>query len=100
LLSALALANRIPTFSNNEVAVEAGGLVCYGASGRKVLRRTGYYVKKILDGANAGDLTVEQPIGLELIINLKTAKAWDRNLADPACSRRQGDRIMMPCCGA
>jgi putative ABC transport system substrate-binding protein len=74
-ITALALANRIPTFSNNEVAVEAGGLVCYGASVRKVLRRTGYYVKKILDGANAGDLPVEQPIGLELIINLKTAKA-------------------------
>ena len=74
-ITALALANRIPTFSNNEVAVESFGLVSYGASVRKVLRRTGYYVRRILDGANAGDLPVEQPIGLELIINLRTAKA-------------------------
>ena len=34
----------------------------------------GYYMKKILDGANSGDLPVEQPTKLELIINLKTAK--------------------------
>ena len=37
----------------------------------------GYFVKKILDGAEAGELPVEQPTGLELIINLKTAKALD-----------------------
>ena len=47
----------------------------YSASLRKILRRTGYYVKKILDGANPGDLPVEQPTGLELCINLKNAKA-------------------------
>ena len=47
----------------------------YSASLRKILRRTGYYAKRILDGANAGDLPVKQPTGLELIINLKTAKA-------------------------
>jgi len=37
----------------------------------------GYYVKKILDGAEAGDLPVEQPTELELIVNLKTAHALD-----------------------
>jgi putative ABC transport system substrate-binding protein len=35
----------------------------------------GYYVKKILDGAEAGKLPVEQPTNVELIINLRTAKA-------------------------
>jgi putative tryptophan/tyrosine transport system substrate-binding protein len=74
-ISQLALANQLPTFTNSETAVEAGGLICYGASVRKVLHRMGYYVKKILDGADPGDLPVEQPTGLELIINLKTAKA-------------------------
>jgi putative tryptophan/tyrosine transport system substrate-binding protein len=74
-IAALAIAHRLPTFSNNLVFVEAGCLMSYSASLRKILRRTGYYVKKILDGANAGDLPVEQPTGLELFINLKTAKA-------------------------
>jgi putative ABC transport system substrate-binding protein len=74
-IAALAIAHRLPTFSNNLVFVEAGCLMSYSASLRKILRRTGYYVKKILDGANPGDLPVEQPTGLELSINLKTAKA-------------------------
>jgi len=74
-IAALAIAHRLPTFSNNVVFVEAGCLMSYSASLRKILRRTGYYVKKILDGANPGDLPVEQPTGLELFINLKTAKA-------------------------
>ena len=73
-ITELALANRLPTFTNSETAVEAGGLICYGASVRKVLGRMGYYMKKILDGANPADLPVEQPTKLELIINLKTAK--------------------------
>jgi putative ABC transport system substrate-binding protein len=74
-ISQVALANLIPTFSTSDLTVETGGLVRYGASVRKVLRRTGYYVKKILDGANAGDIPVEQPTGVELVINLKTSKA-------------------------
>lgn len=74
-IAALAIAHRLPTFSNNLVFVEAGCLMSYSASLRKILRRTGYYVRRILDGANAGDLPVEQPTGLELFINLKTAKA-------------------------
>ena len=41
----------------------------------KILRRTGYYVKKIIDGVEAGELPVEQPIELELIVNQKTANA-------------------------
>jgi hypothetical protein len=49
-------------------------LIGYAASVRKVLHRMGYCVKKILDGANPGDLPGEQPTKLELIINLKTAK--------------------------
>jgi putative ABC transport system substrate-binding protein len=74
-IAAFATAHRLPTFSNNSVFVEAGCLMSYSASLQKILRRTGYYAKKILDGANPGDLPVEQPTGLELIINLKTAKA-------------------------
>jgi len=49
-------------------------LIGYGASVRKALHRMGCCVKKILDGANPGELPGEQPTKLELIINLKTAK--------------------------
>jgi putative ABC transport system substrate-binding protein len=73
-LAELAAARRLPLFSTSSLFSEAGCLVSYGASVNKVLRRTGYFVKKILDGAEAGELPVEQPTEVELIINLKTAK--------------------------
>jgi len=76
-LAELALAHRLPLFSTSSLFAEAGSLISYGASVNKVLRRMGYYVKKILDGAEAGDLPVEQPTELELIVNLKTAHALD-----------------------
>jgi len=47
----------------------------YEASQPAIYRRLGFYVDKILNGANPGDLAVEQPTKFELIINLKTAKA-------------------------
>ena len=74
-LAEVAVAHRLPLFSTSSLFVEAGGLISYGASVNKVLRRMGYYVKKILDGAEAGELPIEQPTGIELIVNLKTAKA-------------------------
>jgi putative tryptophan/tyrosine transport system substrate-binding protein len=42
---------------------------------RQLFIKSAYYVKKILEGANPGDLPVEQPTRIELWINLKTAKA-------------------------
>jgi putative ABC transport system substrate-binding protein len=86
-ISQVALANLIPTFSTSDLTVETGGLVRYGASVRKVLRRTGYYVKKILDGANAGDIPVEQPTGVELVINLKTSKALGLAISEALLNR-------------
>jgi putative ABC transport system substrate-binding protein len=91
-ITELALANRLPTFTNNEWSVETSGLICYGAPVRKVLHRMGYYMKKILDGANPGDLPVEQPTKLELIINLKTAKTLGIEIPPTLLAR--ADRVI------
>jgi ABC-type uncharacterized transport system substrate-binding protein len=91
-IAALAQMHRLPLFSTSPLIVEAGGLVSYGASVYKILRRTGYYVKKILDGVDPVDLPIEQPTGLELIINLKTAKMLGIEI--PATLLSRADRVI------
>ena len=74
-ISALALTYRLPTIAQLPEYAEAGALMGYGQSRREAYRRTAKYVKKILDGAKPGDLPVEQPTKVELVINLKTARS-------------------------
>ena len=52
-----------------------GGLLSYGFNGPDIFRRAATYVDRILRGANPAELPVQFPTKLELIINLKTAKA-------------------------
>ena len=67
--------DRIPSFATSSIFAELGGLMAYGASRRQLFIRAAYFVKKILDGANPGDLPVEQPRQIELMLNMTTAKA-------------------------
>jgi putative tryptophan/tyrosine transport system substrate-binding protein len=71
----LALARRLPTIVYLKEPLEAGALISYGPSAPLLYRRAGYFIDKILNGANPADLPVEQPTKFELLINLKTAKA-------------------------
>ena len=70
----LALKSRLPSVYTNRDAIDAGGLMYYGADEAESYRRVAYYVDRILKGAKPDDLPVEQPTKFELVINLKTAK--------------------------
>jgi putative ABC transport system substrate-binding protein len=69
-----ALKSRLPSAYDIREAVDAGGLMSYGADLADRYRRVAYYVDRILKGAKPADLPVEQPRKFELVINLKTAK--------------------------
>jgi putative tryptophan/tyrosine transport system substrate-binding protein len=71
----LAASHRLPTMYVFREAVEAGGLMCYGADIPDLSRLAAKYVAKILKGAKPGDLPVQQPTKFELVINLKAANA-------------------------
>jgi putative ABC transport system substrate-binding protein len=73
-IAGLALKTRLPSMYGNREAVDAGGLMYYGADLVDSYRRVAYYVDRILKGAKPADLPVEQPTKFELVINLKTAK--------------------------
>jgi putative ABC transport system substrate-binding protein len=66
---------RLPCISAYREITTNGGLMSYGRNVAKGFRRAATYVDKILKGANPADLPVEQPTILEVVINLKTAKA-------------------------
>jgi putative ABC transport system substrate-binding protein len=70
----LAAQSRLPAIYNHSQYVVDGGLMTYGPSLPDLDRRAATYVDKILKGAKAADLPVEQPTKFEFIINLKAAK--------------------------
>ena len=74
-INTLALAARLPTMHGYRDYVEAGGLMSHGANLPDLFRRSADYVDKILRGAKAGDIPVEQPTKFDFIVNLTTAKA-------------------------
>ena len=72
-IAELAITNRLPSIGFREYC-EAGGMVAYGVDFPHIWRRAAVFVDKILKGAKAADLPVEQATRFEFIINLKTAK--------------------------
>ena len=73
-IALLAATTRLPAVYGYREHVDDGGLISYGVDLRACFRRGAYYVQKILNGVAPGDLPIEFPTKLELVINLKTAK--------------------------
>ena len=66
---------RLPAIFGYSEFAEAGGLMSYGVSYRAYYRRVARYIDAVLKGAKPGDLPVEQPTKIELVVNLKAAQA-------------------------
>lgn len=77
-----AAGERLPTMYGIREFVAEGGLISYGVNLPAIYRRAASFVDKILKGANPGDLPIEQPTILELIINQRTAKAIDLTIPE------------------
>src|SRR5262245_57850645 len=91
-INTLAVGARLPTIYGGREYVTAGGLMSYGPNFQDLYRRAANYVDKILRGAKAGDLPVEQPTKFDFIINLTTAKALALDV--PAAVLARADEVI------
>ena len=91
-LGILAVGARLPTMHGNRENVDAGGLISYGPNLPDLHRRAADFVDKILRGAKAAEIPVEQPTKFDLVINLITAKAL--RLEVPATLLARADEVI------
>ena len=91
-IAAAAMKSRVPTIGTWKSFAKSGGLLSYGPSLNQHWPRLATQVDKILKGAAAGDLPVEQPTNFELMINMKTAKAL--GITIPQSLRLRADEVI------
>jgi putative ABC transport system substrate-binding protein len=92
LLAEASLRNKVPTIYEYTEFTDAGGLMSYGGDIKESYRWAGIYAGRILKGAKAADLPVQQSTTVELIVNLKTAKALGITVPLPLLGR--ADKII------
>jgi len=88
----LAAGKKMPAVYQFNAYVDLGGLASYGASLALMGKQTAQYTAKIFQGAKPGELPVEQPIGFELALYLKTAAAL--GLSIPAAVIARADKVI------
>jgi putative tryptophan/tyrosine transport system substrate-binding protein len=86
-LAALALRHAVPTIYQYREFALAGGLLSYGADVTDTYGLAGVYTGRILKGDKPADLPVQQSTKVELVINLKTAKALGLSIPLPLVGR-------------
>jgi putative tryptophan/tyrosine transport system substrate-binding protein len=85
-INTLAVRERLPTMHGARTYIEGGGLMSYGPNFPNMFRRSADFVDKILRGAKAGEIPVEQPTKFDLVVNLNTARALDVTVPDKLVS--------------
>ena len=80
-LASWALERRVPLAAGWSMFADSGALMTYGPSVSWSFQRVGYYAARVLRGAKAADLPIEQPSRFEMVLNLKTAKTLGLKIA-------------------
>lgn len=91
-LAALTVRHAVPAIYHNRAFAVAGGLLCYGDSSADTYRVAGNYTGRVLSGDKPADLPVQQSTKVELIVNLKTAKALGITL--PQSVQNRADEVI------
>jgi putative ABC transport system substrate-binding protein len=91
-IASLALSSGLPSINGFSNYADAGGLLSYGSSLTDRWRHSGQYVARILKGEKPGDLPFEQQAKLELVVNLKTARAL--RLTIPSIVLARADKMI------
>jgi putative ABC transport system substrate-binding protein len=86
-IAELAIERRLPVIAPIREFAESGSLLTYGVNMSEFVGRSAVYVDKILRGARPGDLPIERPTKLELLVNLRTAKALGISISPAILAR-------------